>query len=650
MPGTCYRVPMRSVGLSNLGRSGPPVARRLLLALLAVAVAACDAGDGATIVDPPPSGADASAEVGSTPDPGPKPKPPRLLSVEPARGAWFEPQATVTISGVVEATTAPVARVEVLGAEVPTSGSAFSTPASVLEGVNIYDVRVESEDDERTVDGRAFFHGEVHPLGSTLQKAVFVHLGPTFLDDDEPDFDDIAGVAEALLIDPEVLAAFNKPLDTEYAILTPTLVSVDSAQVGLVPANPPTPTEPGELSFTLQLLGVHADFDLTGKGGLGELLTGPGSMDLAQLDATIFLAVSLDDTGVVAEVTYAYLDWPEGAFLLQHEKLESLGADLAALLKEYAEEYIKETFQNMVADRIGGLVAELLDGFSYTTTFGETTPLTVSLILEDVRVASHGVNLTLAAKVTSDMGDGVPFGPQYGSLRTVSTPPPDGFSTSPIAFLVDDDVLNQFLFAYWFAGAVTTQKLEVAELEGVDLSSLPKVFQPLARIELDLLLPMTLGPRLLDTDDHPFELSMGDLQMRLITDTGKSFGMSINARTGFDLELNEDGALKPRIDTRPKAMTVAVGCYEAPPAIDPGSVASLIKLGFPPLLSQGADAFAFDLPGLPLAGLLDFSALADKELAFSDMSGGAYGPEGNMLLLEGSTVLRTVVPAAPEGP
>ena len=42
-----------------------------------------------------------------------------------------------------------------------------------------------------------------------------------------------------------------------------------------------------------------------------------------------------------------------------------------------------------------------------------------------------------------------------GGLVTKTEPPPDAFSESPIALAIDDDLLNQALFALWHGGALT---------------------------------------------------------------------------------------------------------------------------------------------------------------------------------------------------
>ncbi len=606
-------------------------ARRALAALAALFLGACDSSSGVVPAPPLPD----TSHVDK-----PEAKPPRLLDVYPERGAWFAPGANVVVTGRTEATTAPVSIVKYLGELITQQGNTFEYSPPVVEGVNIVGLRIEADDEERTVDGRAFFHGNVHEVGATIPQAVHIHLSGAFLDDNNPDLDDVASIAELIITDPELLAGFTEPVDTELAIVTPSEVTIGGADVGVVPSD-------GELWLTLTAKDVHVAFHLEGKGGLGDLLTGDGTLDADSVEVTLFLALSILDGEVQAEVTNANVFF-EG-FQVQHEALDKLGTDLSDLL----EEFVTERFQELAMTTMGDLVADFLEGFAYETTVGEQVPLNVKLALDGIAVAKHGLNLTMAASVLSGLGQGVPFGPDRGSLKTVSTPPEPNFSPAPVAFIIDDDLINQFMFAYWFGGGTSSLEYKVADFDDVDLSDVPAVFQPLSRIEIDTLLPLTLLPRTLDDDELPFELALGELNLRLISDTGKSFGMSINIRTGIGFELNAAAnSLRPLVDARPKFMVLKVGCYEAPPAIDPGSVASLIRLGFPPLLKQGSADFSFAIPALPLGNFVSISALADKQLGFTDLDSKRAGLEGNMLLVEGTPLLETAAPTSipPGGP
>ena len=259
--------------------------------------------------------------------------------------------------------------------------------------------------------------------------------------------------------------------------------------------------------------------------------------------------------------------------------------------------------------------------------------------LGSVSVAPHGINLTLDATISSPLAMGIPLSPLTGSLATQTTPMPDNFSAEPVAFLIDDDTINQLLFAYWYGGGLGGIDAKPSDLPTLDFSGLPDAFQPLSRVRMTTLLPPTLGPRTLNDDDFPFELTLGELNLHLDTDTGRQFSLSINARTGVDMEQTENGDVRLRLDTRPKFVELYVGCYAAPLGFDPGNVAALIRLGVPPLLKDLTSQITFELPGLALSSFVELDALAGKVLRFPDLDGGAVGPEGHLLLLEGSPVL-----------
>ena len=602
----------------------------VLALTLCVVVGACDSSSGPLVVEPPDNGAGSTAEA----DAGPLPQPPKLFDVGPPRGAWFMPGEPVTITGTVTATTGAISSIEVQGQTLETTGPTFSATVPAPPGINLVSIRVETEDGERTVDGRAFFTGDVHPVGQLLKPAVWVHLSPEFLDDDDPDLDDAAALTEMLVSDPSILAGLTTAVDTEYALLTPTNIGMESVDADVLP------TDDG-LHLGLTIKGLTVDFELEGKGGLGAILTGNGSMSASSVVVKLVLDLTVKNGAVEAVAVPGSVTVTVNDFDLQHDELESLGADLYKILQDYVEEYVTDTLSTLASEKVAELVGRFLEGFGYKTTFGTDPVIQLELALEDAQVASHGLNLTLSARVTTDIGKGVPFGPQYGALKTPTSPPEAYFSDQPVALAVDDDLINMLLFNYWYGGALTGIDLAPGDLAGVDLSTLPAVFQPLTRIQIDTLLPVHLAPRTLDDDDLPFELVVGDMKLRLTTGKGRQFGCSVSARTVESLSVDgELGAIKPVADTRPKWMQVEVGCFDVPPALDAGSVASLIRLGFPPLLRGATEGFVFALPGLPVSELIASDALKGQVLAFPDVDGSVIGPEGNLLLVEGAPILQ----------
>ncbi len=144
-----------------------------------------------------------------------------MLSVTaPKRGQWTTPGEPVQVAGTAIAATAPVGLVRVFGADVSSMGDAFMAPIAPAPGVNVVGIRAEATDGERSVDGRAFFGGPVHAPNKPLDNAIIMHLSAEFLDDDDAELNDLAAIAESLLTDPELLASFDQPFDSEFAAAT----------------------------------------------------------------------------------------------------------------------------------------------------------------------------------------------------------------------------------------------------------------------------------------------------------------------------------------------------------------------------------------------------------------------------------------------
>ena len=604
---------------------------------LALALGGCDTTD-----DPAPFDAGGAVDAGPV---GPKPTPPRLSGVLPARGAWFALGDSVMVSGTVAATTAPIESVAVGGTEAERSGASFATTVEPVPGINLVGVRVESSDGERTVDGRAFFYGQVHPVGETIENALYMHLSPEFLDDDDPDPDDIAGVTEQIMSSPGALDGLNKPLDTEFATMTPTAIGLGGVAVDIDPvmgtAEPGAGDAKGELRLVLTITELHMEYDLVGKGLLEAFLTGPGLMDAEVAEVTLLVLLQMGDEGLEAKVTHASVDL--SGFSVYSEKLPSLSEqeDLVAMLREYVEDEVEE----MAASMIGELLVGFLESFAYDSTFGTDPAIDISVRLGGIRVATHGVNLDFDVTASTTIAPGIPFGPLAGSLKTPSTPPEDNFSTWPVAIVFDDDAINQLAFTLWFGGLLGGIDAAPADVPAADFSGLPEVFQPLSRVKMDTLLPPTLGPRTLDQDDYPYELNLGEFLLTFETETGKTFAMSINARAGLDLEQQDDGRIELRLDTRPKFVELQVGCYTVPEGFDAGNIAALMRIGIPPLLRELSDQVVFETPALPLDQLAPLESLKGKVIAFPELDSRIIGPEKNLFLLEGTPVLMDAPPS-----
>ncbi|MBT9555154.1 MAG: hypothetical protein IV100_03950 [Myxococcales bacterium] len=601
---------------------------RISATVLSLAVASCGADPTVTSVHVP---SDAASTDGADVAVEPPKSPPSIENVDPPRGAFVD-ELSVTLSGETRPGTAPISAVSVSGTDATRDGDRFSHAIALRPGVNVIGVRAEADDGERAVDGRAVYAGPRWPAGSTIPNAVGLHFSPLFLDDDEPDPDDLSGVLETLLVDPAFLAGLSSEFDTEYATLTPTSVVIGGAALEITPVQ-----DALILDATLTDLEVQAD--VVGKG-LASLFTGPATLRFDRVDIHLEVSLSTTDGKATAEVLAS--DFASEGFDLESEKLDELAVDFpstAAALENVVYELIVGQVSTLVSDTLGGALPKLLDGLAYQGEFGTAAPIVVALSIESVAVADHGINLTFAATIAPKVPS---VSPAPGSVTTPEGIPAGAFSAEPIALVLDDDVANQALFAIWAGGLglpSTLYPVAPGEEPTLDAAGLPKVFQPIAKVTSTIGLPPSLGPRLLDQDALPFEVAVGETALTFETTDARRFTCVLNARAGFGLALNAEGLLAATVDPRPKTIEVAVGCPDVPVGYDAGNVAALLKLGVPGLLQASSSGLAIALPGLPLGSFIESGPLAAAQIVLESPVIAA-GEGGHAVIIEGKALYR----------
>ncbi len=569
----------------------------------------------------------------------PPSRPPTLEAVLPQRATWFETLDPVTVSGEVVAGTTPVSRVEVNGATAVLEAGRFAAEVPVEPGVNLVGLRAVS-DDGRAVDGRALHAGPRHPPGVVLPSAVAVHWSPLFLDDDDPDLDDLATAAESLLTGAQVLEALVGPIDTEYATITPTAITVGSAGVDLNPA------DGGLLVADVRLAGLVVNADVDGKS-LVEVLSGPATVSYTKLDAHLELELAVEG-GVPRVVVRAAELTPEG-FAFTSAALEGTSDGLKAALTDVVEDLVTEAVGNTLTETLTNQLPGLLEGLAYTGTFFEDSPVAITLALEQLSVDSHGVRVELSALFEAPNAAAAPS----GSLRLDARLPAGAFSTEPIAVAISLDALNQALAAAWSAG-IATRVLEGDSLASLGPDVLPDLFQPTERVTLSAGLPPTLIPRANPEAGHPFTFALGELAV--VLDAAEGLGLParhyecvLGARgaAGVERITGEDGssdAVRVNVDARPRTLEVVAGCPVVPEGHDPGDLAALLRLGLPAFVASATGSLSIPLPGLPLGAFVTSGPLVSMEVVLTD---GRFGTAAGALTLEGSAAFRSVTEPAP---
>jgi len=552
------------------------------------------------------SGDPATGE-GSQSDPVITPILPVLQAEEPARGA-FTGTDQVVLSGKVDVGSAPLDSITLNGEPVSFSGgsaqasSTFQANIDWQPGINIIGLRATDTDGERAVDGRAFLAGPVHEPGEALQDALRLQLGPELLDDDDPDVDDLARIAELVLADDTLSDSLvGLDMESDYFVLTPTSLSFSRADVDIVP-------DDGQLEAAITLHDVWMDFDVQGTGWYDFVSTnGSAWVDEAVLDLVLAVSSSGGHIDVRPVISTATLD---GYGLTVDWFPDSLEGYLADWTQTTLEDQIAATAEEQVGDLVGGY----LEAFATDFEFGDG--MVLSLSLADLAVGTDGLRLTMDVAVSASPGIDVP--PGAGSPSSTGAPPPWPLTTTaPFAVAAADDLVNQILFAFWYSGSLSGFSFGGVELGGLSGAQIPEPLGPVDTVEMSVGLPPVLSEA--TQDDQQVDISVGEARMAFHREDGVDFDFSVNLRTGMVVGVGDDGAVDFALDGRPAMMTLEIGVLDSPDFLDPGDLAALVRLMVPPLL-MNASSFAptFQLPGIPLDGLSDLPSLQGLELFARD--------------------------------
>lgn len=541
---------------------------------------------------------------------------PRLEVREPVRATFLGDVDRVDVGGEVARGSGRIVALTVNGhyVDVPAEGGAFSDAIPVAPGIAILGSRVETDDEERAVDGRAVMVGPVHEPGERLAGTVKVQLGPELLDDDDPDVDDVATLAETMLSDPALARSFvGMTQTTDYYELVVTDADFGAADVDVVP-------ESGALALSLTVADVDVDFTAEGNDWWSGWYSADGTATATAAVVDVTLAVSTEDGAIVVSPTSTTVTL-QGFALTVSNFPDSLEDELAAWTKEDLEAEMAAQVQAQVGD----LVGEYLGAFSVDQ---EMAGMRVRMELASARVATWGVGLGMDAWVSGPSNFPLPQG--AGSLATDGAGPAFPLAdAAPFALAADDDFLNQLLFHVWAAGSLTGIHFGATEMTAL-AGEIPAPLGPVSEVNVRLDLPAVVGDA--TWADQQFDLALGELRLAVTREDGVVTDASINVRTGGTLSITDAGELAFALDNRPAYMTLEVGIERAPDKLDPGDMAALVRLSVPPLLGTlGLFLPAFPVPSVPLDTFGD--AFAGQELRIAEP---AVRFDEGWLLLEGS--------------
>lgn len=544
---------------------------------------------------------------------------PRIEITEPQRACFRSGDPTVEVRGQCIAGTAPLDRFTVNGVEVDLDNDGrFSHQITASDGINIIELQCDDQAGERAVDALSFHFGDTHEPGHELHSVAVVQISPELLDDNTPDVDDTASLIEAILEDPSALE--DLPASTfEYFVITTTSVTLSSADVDLTPHN-------GFLTTSISLQDVFVSFEAEGTG-IWSWVEIEGTASVMPATVSMDLAVSAVGGNVHVEVQSSNVSL-HGLYL----EVEYVPDFLEPYLSSYVQSYIEEELQVVVEEVVPGFLAEYLDAISMEFDFLEDNPITLAINLEALQVTTHGITLELnghsSAPILIELPD------KAGSLNTPGAPPVVPFSSAPIAVALDDDFINQLMFAAW-AGGHTAWTFSSEELEAMGGGDIPAPLGPVDSADVDILLPMVTSETL--SSDFPFDMEVGEIRVAATRTDGEVFEFTIGIIGGAATEMAEDGTIKMTMEDRAAELTLGVGVLQCPSGQVPANMAALVALVVPPMLSQANDALdGFPLPDVDLSEMADIDYFAGKSLRLDDVEVSTAEGDGLWFLLEGS--------------
>ncbi|MBN2798068.1 MAG: hypothetical protein JXX28_02885 [Deltaproteobacteria bacterium] len=529
---------------------------------------------------------------------------PTLRIDQPARAA-FTGEGQVTLAGQATAGSAALSGLSVGGEAIGLGAEGeFTQPWTPHPGLNRLGARLEDAGGERAVDGRAFIWGPTHPPGAVLHEAVRLVLGP--------DLSQLSGLMADILSDDSIADSYEGvTISTDYADITPTQITWSGAGVALTPGE-------GTLLTEVVIHDLRMDFDAeygwieTDGKATATTLTLRSALSLEVVDGSVSAQVS----SVQAEMEdfYVEVDW--------------LPDDLVTW---WAEDYVTEALEEQVRASFEELVPEYLNGLATGFAFGEEQPLLVSLALSSIAVTPGGLRMGLDAGVAAERP--VPLSEGAGSIRT-DAPPPDWEVGAGGNFrvMLDDDLVNQLLFASWAAGQLSQIELTTEDLSAIG-DEVGAPLGPVVGLSLDLALPPVVEPR--TREDMDLNLAIGEMLLSFARADGAVHAFSVNAATGAKVAREGDAGEEQVLlvlDGRPSAVEIEVGVLEHDPNLDPGDVAALVRMIIPPLLARSGDFLpTFTVPPVALDEFSDSGALVGVSLRLDDPE-FSVTPEGWMLL------------------
>ena len=573
-------------------------------------------------------GADGESGLSVELDVGVDRDPPAIEIAAPARASFVPAPAAVVVEGHVFDDTG-IDELRLFGepVEVDAQG-AFSLALPAPEpGLHILSSEATDLAGRRAEGARAFLYGRFAEVGTWVPAALRVGLNRAFLDDDDPDLDDVAALAE-LYAAQASFAPGRIGLDCGGWIDLSDL-RYDPPSVDLWPRDGGIGARAtvrnlsvrydGEYCQETYVLGCQCvGFD--GRATAGSVVATAGA-DLDAIDCRPRVAPDPSDAQVND------LD-------IQLGGLASLLNPIIGLFEGYVRGEFEAAIEAQLDEMLGGSLAGVLDGLALPEALPLPPPMEGEIPLETC----------FSAVDFDDDGGHLDADGRFPVEQVLELPEHAGALTSPgaapslrgphaVGLAVDDDLLNALLFDAWRAGLIEAVPLDVGALAG---GALPI---PIEELTLTGLLPPVVAPAKARGDGVSLTMGIGDLIVRARTELG-DLEAAVSARFPVTVGMVDSRVvLRPTED--PEEVELELEILEAPPlgAMSAllGALEELLRAQLVPLLL--GRPLEFEIPVFALDGL-GVPELAGRALTFTNTEVSLDGPAGEHLTVRGELVAR----------
>ncbi len=398
---------------------------------------------------------------------------PLVVIDSPERGATLRGNHQVNVTGSVSDETSLVQQLMVNGVKVPFDAEGnFAHPMNVGIGMNLIEVIATDRFGNEARTLRSFLFSDVWyeqntgvPADSAIPNSVRAYLDDKlFYNRDPTDEGNLSAILEMILLELDVQALLPQPVaefdyklgePCEYELRIPTITYKDPKVL--------IPLANGEIPIQIELNDFYMELDVTKKPGGPSACIGDvtGNVTTDTLRVKVRASISVDPTthkfviSTIGGTTVEFL--PE---LKIH--IDVIGGDpLMRALRGTIERIVRDQVQKLLTEKINELddkinekleepidlaLDDLLPGMNNIL-------LQITIIPEIVDVKKEGVNAELSMAITSPkVVDRTILG-SMGRAGCLSGKP-EVFEmnvTNPekIQAAVFEDVLNEFLFAFW---------------------------------------------------------------------------------------------------------------------------------------------------------------------------------------------------------